>query len=239
MGMPAEVEIVGGTKEVLDALFHYFAEVDARFSTYKPESEIMRINRGELLLADASEEVREIFALAKATARDTQGYFSITTPDGTLDPSGLVKGWAIYNAAQRAEKLGYHNYFIDIGGDIQSKGSDAEGNPWSVGIRNPFSRDEIVKVIYPRGRGVATSGTAARGEHIYNPHAPKESLKNIVSLTVVGPNIYEADRYATAAFAMGARGIFFIEQLPEHEGYSIDVNGTATMTTDFARLTTI
>ncbi|TIX91826.1 MAG: FAD:protein FMN transferase, partial [Mesorhizobium sp.] len=96
------------------------------------------------------------------------------------------------------------------------------GHDWSVGIRNPFNAQEIVKIVYPRGRGLATSGTYVRGHHIYNPHAIDSPIQDIVSLTVIGADVLEADRFATAAFAMGRDGILFIERTPGLEGYVID-----------------
>ncbi len=233
MGMPITVEIVDSTETSLNAVFGYFTLVDARFSTYKLESETMKINRGELGESEYSEEMREIFALAEETKRDSDGYFSITRPDGSIDPSGLVKGWAIRNAAWLVENMGYKNYFLDAGGDIQSSGADASGQPWTIGIRNPFNRTEIVKVLRPHGRGVATSGTYVRGQHIYNPHEPDRAIEDIVSMTVIGPDIYEADRFATAAFAMGRGGIAFIERLRGFEGYLIDARGVGTMSSSF------
>ena len=237
MGMPVVVEIVGGTDDALEKVFDYFTSVDAQFSTYKKDSEISRINRGELGESDYSDEMREVFALAEQTKKDTNGFFNITKPDGSIDPSGLVKGWAIRNAAQLIERMGFANYLLDVGGDIQLGGVDELGEPWTVGIRNPFNRDEIVKVLLPGSRGVATSGSYIRGEHIYNPHTPGQQLHDIVSITVVGPDIYEADRYATAAFAMGREGIVFVERVPTLEGYMIDASGMATMTSGFTQLT--
>ena len=233
MGMPVTVELVGGTKESLQKVFDYFREIDERFSTYKPDSEISRINRGEITPDDYSGDMKEVFALSEKTKKETNGYFSITRPDGSIDPSGLVKGWAIRNAAKLAEKMGYRNYFLDVAGDIQSSGADAQGKEWTIGIRNPFNTAEIIKVLRPQGRGVATSGTYVRGQHIYNPHEPAQKLQEVVSLTVIGPDIYEADRFATAAFAMGRGGIVFIEQLLGFEGYSVDRAGMATMTDGF------
>jgi thiamine biosynthesis lipoprotein len=119
------------------------------------------------------------------------------------------------------------------GGDIQSCGRNASGLDWSVGIRNPFNTHEIIKVVYPRGRGVATSGTYARGQHIYNPFAIGDPVSEIVSLTVVAEDVCEADRFATAAFAMGRDGILFLEQRPGLEGYMVDSNGRATPTSGF------
>ena len=90
-----------------------------------------------------------------------------------------------------------------------------------------------MKVVELHNQGIATSGTYIRGQHIYNPFKKEDLITDIVSLTVIGPNVYEADRFATAAFAMGKEGINFIEQLPGLEGYIIDKNGVATMTSKF------
>jgi thiamine biosynthesis lipoprotein len=235
MGMHITVEIIDkkATPEVFEEVFSYFTSVDKQFSTYKNDSEIMRINRGEISVENYSKEVKEIFALAEKTKRETSGYFDIKKPDGTLDPSGVVKGWAIQNAAELLLKKGYKNFYIDAGGDVQSSGLNEEGEDWSIGIRNPFKQEEIVKIVYTKGKGIATSGSYLRGQHIYNPHTPQEKLLEIVSLTVIGENVLEADRFATAAFAMGRDGINFIEQLPGFEGYAIDKNGLATMTSNF------
>ena len=65
--------------------------------------------------------------------------------------------------------------------------------------------------------------------------APDALVTDVVSLSVIGPNIYEADRFATAAFAMGQEGIRFIERLEGFEGYMIDRHGQATFTSGFTR----
>ncbi|MDB5244888.1 MAG: thiamine biosynthesis protein [Parcubacteria group bacterium] len=238
MGMPIEVEIVSSGIEVgvtLEMAFQYLRNVDNRFSTYKKESEISRINRGEIGIGDVSEEMREVLDLAEKTKRETNGYFDVRRPDESIDPSGIVKGWAIRNTARLIDEAGYQNYSINAGGDIAMRGHNAAEKPWSVGIRNPFNQEEIIKVIYPRGNGVATSGSYIRGDHIYNPHTPSEKIESIVSLTVLGPNVLEADRFATGAFAMGEEGIIFIERLPGFEGYMIDKQGIATITSGFEK----
>ncbi len=235
MGMPITVNVVDTTDAaILDAVFAYFEEVDRRFSTYKPDSEIEAINQGRLAPCDYSDDMREVLALAEGTRCETDGFFDIHKADGSLDPSGIVKGWAIRNAAAIVARKGAHDFFIDAGGDIQSSGKNASGREWSVGIRNPFNPTEIIKIVYPRGRGVATSGTYVRGQHIYNPHAPENPVADIVSLTVIGPDILDADRFATAAFAMGTDGIYFIESMPGLEGYIVDSHGHAMPTSGFA-----
>lgn len=235
MGMPIAVEVLDPqvTSADLEEVFASFLAVDEIFSTYKEHSEISRLNRGELRLQDASAQVRAILRLSEQTRRQTQGYFDIHCPLG-LDPSGIVKGWAIRQAAHLLRQRGRQNFSIDAGGDIQLAGH-RQGQLWRVGIRNPFKRTENVTVLALSDCGVATSGTAVRGQHIYNPHQPQTPIGEIVSLTVIGPDIYEADRFATAAFAMGRQGIQFIEHLQGFEGYLIDAEARATLTSGFER----
>ncbi len=236
--MPITVEIVDQAyQKNLDEIFSYFEYVDKTFSTYKPNSEISKVNKGLLKNYEYSEDLRSILALSEQTKQLTNGYFDIQTPSGKLDPSGLVKGWAIHNAAKILAAQGFNNYYVEAGGDIQAAGKNTAGQKWSVGIKNPFNQKEIVKVLFISGQGVATSGTYIRGQHIYNPKNTVTPITDIASLTVIGPNIYEADRFATAAFAMGKDGINFIEHLPNFEGYLIDHKGLATFTSKFEQYT--
>ena len=235
MGMPITVEVVDPavTQDDLEDIFASFTMVDDVFSTYKETSEISRINRGELSEQDASAVVQTILSLSEQTRRETHGYFDIKSEEG-IDPSGLVKGWAIQQAADMLKQRGFRHFYIDAGGDIQVAGAN-QGRLWRIGIRNPFKRSENVKVLALTDRGIATSGSAIRGQHIYNPHDRETPILDVLSITVIGPNIYEADRFATAAFAMGREGIRFIEQLRGFEGYMIDAQARATFTSGFER----
>ena len=94
---------------------------------------------------------------------------------------------------------------------------------------------EIVKAVCLTNQGIATSGTYIRGQHVYNPFSPESQLTKIISITVIGPNVYEADRFATAAFAMQEKGIQFIESKENLEGYMIDSSGIATYTSGFEK----
>lgn len=236
--MPIVVEIVdeAATKKIFEEIFAYFKYIDEKFSVFKNSSEITAINNSQLRENDYSHDMKIILALAEETKKITNGYFDIIRPDGKRDPSGLVKGWAIYGASKILEGRGFQNFYVDAGGDIQARGTNSFNEPWRVGIQNPFAREtQIVRAIQIENRGVATSGTYIRGQHIYNPKKPGEPITDIVSLTVVGPNVYEADRFATAAFAMGKDGILFIEKLGGFEGYLIDKNGLATQTSNFEK----
>jgi thiamine biosynthesis lipoprotein len=224
MGMPITVVIPPSRgrppgEDAFEAVFGSFRAVDAQFSPYKPESEVSRISRGDLRTEDASPLMREVLDLCRQTQDLTDGWF---TPwfEGQFDPSGLVKGWAIHRASQLLDDLGYRDHCIEAGGDIEVRGFNDEGQPWEIGIRNPFDTSTLVKVLYLSDRGVATSGTYIRGRHIYNPKTG-ERIEGVPSLTVVGPNVYEADRLATPAYAMGEGGISWLATLPGIEAYQI------------------
>ena len=234
MGMPITVEIVDAPHaDTINIVFDYLNQVDARFSTFKDDSEICAFNRGEILPANLSVEMKEVLRWAAMTREQSKGFFEIRKPDGSLDPSGIVKGWAIRNAAQLIKQAGFTNFYVEAGGDIQAEGLNAEGQTWRVGIRSPFNNKDIIKVIALQGKGIATSGSYVRGQHIYNPHAPEKPIEDIVSLSVIGPDILEADRFATAAFAMGEQGIYFIENSAGFEAYMVSAQGIATQTTGF------
>lgn len=238
MGMPVTVAIhdAEGTANDIEAVFAFFRTVDGRFSPYKVTSELTRINAGIVPASRYSRDMRTILGLAERTKRETDGYFDAGAI-GRCDPSGVVKGWAIEGAAALLARRGYRNYFVDAGGDIRVAGRTLHGSPWRIGIRNPFNRQEIIKVVTLDGvttTAVATSGTYERGQHIYDPKNHR-LVDEIASLTVVGPTIVDADRFATGAFAMGVGGIEFIERLPGYEGYVVDATGVATMTSGFNR----
>lgn len=234
MGMPITVEIVDDVidEPIFQAVYDYFARVDERFSTYKASSEISRINAG-LPQSKWSAQMKRVLALCEQTKRQTNGFFDIKR-GGQIDPSGLVKGWAIRGAARILKHRGCKNYYIDAGSDIQVSGQSGDHSPWRVGIKNPFNESEIVKVLQISSQGVATSGNYIRGAHIYNPLGALDP--KVASLTIIGRDVYQADRFATAAFAMGeAAGVNFIENFPGLEAYLINDDKIATMTSGFGK----
>ncbi len=245
MGMPITVVIperealdrgggrFGSLAAAADAVFDSFRRVDERFSPYKPASETCRIDRGELDPAAASEEMREVLRLAEQTRQRTDGWFDVWN-HGRFDPSGLVKGWAIERAARILADDGFVSFCVEAGGDIEVRGANEEGRPWSIGIRNPFDPSTLIRRLALQNRGIATSGTYIRGKHIYNPHTGGPA-DEIASMTVVGENVYEADRFATAAFAMGPAGVEFMAGVPGCDAYMVDKSGMATFTPGFAR----
>jgi thiamine biosynthesis lipoprotein len=173
-----------------------------------------------------------VLDLCSETRTVSGGYFSAWA-SGEFDPSGVVKGWSLRRAAALLRRRGFTSFSIDGAGDIETRGRRS-GAPWRVGIRNPFEPDTIIKILAVTDRGVATSGNYIRGLHIYDPWTG-ERADAVASVTVVGPDVLDAARFSTAAFAMGERGITFLASLSSFEGYMVKKDGRALYTRGFAR----
>jgi len=203
MGMPILVDVRddGVDDRALDAVFEWFRAVDATFSTYKPESEVSRLSRGELRVGDASPYVQDVLARCEELREETDGYFDAYA-GGSLDPSGLVKGWSVDHAAAMLGLAGFADFAVNAGGDIRLVGRARPESSWRVGIQHPLVRDRIAAAVEGDYLAVATSGAYARGDHVLDPHTRRPPT-GILSVTITGPDLATADAYATAAFAMG------------------------------------
>lgn len=237
MGMPIGIDVRDARVDpsALDEAFDWFRWVDATFSPYKPDSEISRINRGELEVPDSHPEVRTILLWCDELRRETDGYFDIhtdhlpVTGGPGIDPSGLVKGWAVDRAAAILEAAGAENFSVNAGGDIRLQGGALPEPVWRVGIRHPIEHDKVAAVIETADLAVATSGTYERGEHIVDPHTGGAPA-GLLSVTIVGSDLATADAYATAAFAMGEGAAEWVPRLFGYEAMLITVDHTVLKT---------
>jgi thiamine biosynthesis lipoprotein len=197
------------------------------FSTYKPASQISRLARGELTIADCDPDVDEVLRRCADLREQTGGFFSVRA-GGQLDPSGFVKGWAVGKAADILTEAGTRMFSINAGGDIVLRGRPAPEELWRIGIRHPLDTDKLAAVLAGEDIAIATSGEYERGAHIVDPHSGAAPA-GLLSATIVGPDLATADAYATATFAMGAKGPEWAAALPGYE--------TLCITTDQAVLT--
>jgi thiamine biosynthesis lipoprotein len=129
----------------------------------------------------------------------------------TLDLGAVAKGLAVDAAAR--ELQAFRDFCIDAGGDIYCGGCNSKGEPWSVGIRHPRHRDELVDRILVTDCAVCTSGDYERGPHILDPRDAAAALR-VASATVIAPNAMLADAMATAAFVLGpGQGIDLLDRM--------------------------
>ena len=234
MGLPISVLARGeraATQEAqyaVAAVYAELTEVDARFSPYREDSEVSRLARGELLLEDCHPEVRQVVALCEHYRELTGGLFDATCPDGRWDPSGLVKGWAVERAARHLSAVPDLDWCLNAGGDVVVL--CPSGEPFNVGVQDPFDPSRVAVVVACLAGAVATSGTAARGEHLYDPRAGTAAV-GAASVTVVGPSLEMADVLATAAFV---GGLDVVAHVPGYEALCIGLDGQHASTPEWA-----
>jgi thiamine biosynthesis lipoprotein len=236
MGMPIVLdvrdEVVDG--DVVDEMFDWLRWVDATFSTYKHDSEISRLNRGELTRDDLHPEVAAVLARCEELREETDGYFDVRAAAAdVVDPSGLVKGWSVDRAAAMLDDAGLRNYALNAAGDMRLRGRAVPEWCWTVGIQHPLEQDNVARVLETNDLAIATSGLYARGEHVFDPHTHRPP-EGILSVTIAGPELATADAYATAALAMGAdRAVRWTARLRGYKAMTILADGRVLSTPGF------
>ncbi|WP_206068585.1 FAD:protein FMN transferase [Nonomuraea composti] len=200
---------LGDARRAVAEAVTWLHRVDAIFSPYREDSPMSRLGRGEIGLDDCPPEVTEVLDLCAAAAEASGGYSS-TRPAGLLDPSALVKGWAVEQASRMLVRHGAVNHCLNGGGDIQCAGRPAPDRPWRIAVAHPQRPGITATVVSGQDLAVATSGTVERGPHIIDPHTgrPARELASItitITITGTGTGLTMVDAYATAAFAMGGR----------------------------------
>jgi FAD:protein FMN transferase len=168
-----------------------FADLNDRFSLYRPDSELSRIAAGSLRMMDASTQLRDAYALALEWRTLTGGAFTPHRPDGVIDLSGIVKALAMDEAG--ALLADFDDWILNAGGDVLTSGQAA-----TVGIVDPHDRTQLLTSVRlgDSRRAVATSGSAERGDHIWG-------RGGFAQVTVVADDIITADVLATAIVSGG------------------------------------
>ena len=237
MGMPVSIHVRGAGARGEDvavtvaSVYTSLRAAEDVFSTWRPDSQVSRLQRGEISLAEADPDVREVHRLCEVARIRTRGWFDAwnAVPDrpGTFDPTGLVKTWAVARAARPLRALARARGFgfaIGAGGDVLTV-PGADGAPWEVGVEDPHDRTRVLATITAHDGGVATSGIVARGAHILDPHTGRR-VTGVLSVTVAGPSLMWADVFATAAVAMGPAGARWAAGLPDTSGIAVLADGT-------------
>ena len=204
-------------------------EADRMFSTYRADSFVSRLGRGEIGVADCPAEVAEVLALAELARVQSGGAFDVRLPDPdgrtVLDPSGVVKGWAVQRASRAFEALADTDYCLSAGGDMVCYVAHPDRPAWRIGIEDPHRPSRIVAVVPVRSGALATSALTHRGAHIVDARTG-EVPTGVASVTVVADDLAWADIDATAAFAQGAGALRWLESRPGRRGVVVFDDGT-------------
>lgn len=207
-------------------------ELDGIFSTWRAESPMSRIRRGQLRVGNAPRQVAEVMDLCEQARRLSRGWFDPWAMPGGVDPSGLVKGWAVERALAEVARSGVSAVLVNGGGDLAMLGEPAPGAPWRVGIRHPWRPDALACVLATRCP-LATSGTYERGAHLVDPRSGSAAAR-AASATVTGPSLALADAFATALAVGGDDMLGVLADVAGYEGYLIRPDGTEAATRGMA-----
>lgn len=217
MGMPISVHIRATEPSrpdiaaAVEHVFDHLRKVDAVLSTWRADSDLLRLQHRELDPGAAHGWVADVTELALEAEERTDGLFQAwrSRPQGRryFDPTGLVKGWAVSGAAAYLQTVDEIAWSIGAGGDVAAGvGRLMAGTEpiWRIGLENPRDRHQIADVVTLSRGAVATSGAAARGAHVVDP-ATGLGIDRSGSASVVGPDLTWADIWATAAWVDPAR----------------------------------
>lgn len=220
-------------------------EADRVFSLYKPESPISQLAAGKTSVAQCPPEVSEVWDECERWEKITDGWFSPFTAEHTFDPSGLVKTWAAGRAADSLVTAGITDFTLNAGGDVLISDGASGALDWRIGLAKPVSIADskagalaVVDLAGTVFRAMATSGSAERGSHIWNPKSDADPAKSLLQVSVIAKDLVEADVWATAAFAEGPNSLTRIDALPDLEALAILADGQIAATPGFMKLVT-
>jgi thiamine biosynthesis lipoprotein len=144
---------------------------------------------------------------------------TITLTKGVgLDFGGVAKGWAAHQALMRLQVEG--PALVDAAGDIAMSGPRSDGSPWQIGVADPFHDQGEIETLFLNECGVATSGKNRRRwlrdgvlkHHIINPLTNQPAETDVLTVTVVAPNVMQAEAAAKCTFILGSQaGLEWIE----------------------------
>ncbi|WP_369195273.1 FAD:protein FMN transferase [Streptomyces djakartensis] len=219
MGFPVSVRVddPGFPAGPVEELFAWLRETDARFSPFRPDSEVSRLDRGELLAG--SPALREVLDLCEEYRLATGGAFDARLPGRGLDPCAVVKGWSVQRGAELLRTAGARRFCLNAGGDVV-----VGGGPWRVGVRHPEHAGLLCAVVDLTDGAVATSARYERGDHILDGRTGRPAT-GLLAVTVVAPTLTEADAVATAAFALGAQGARWAASREHCEVFAVEEGG--------------
>jgi len=153
-------------------------------------------------------------------------------PDLHLDFGGIVKGWAAHQAAEKLKGIG--PALVDAGGDIAVSGPQADGQPWPIGVADPFSPTENLDLLQIEGGGLATSGRNRRrwlqgnqwNHHIIDPRSGAPAETDVLTATVMAPSVIEAETAAKTCLILGGQnGLDWLEADPSLAGMLVLEDG--------------
>lgn len=237
MGMPISIDIRDAqahqdpdrAERALDASFSELRRADATFSLWRSDTPMARLSDGRARLADMPDDVVEVLRRCVHAAAATGGAFTARRLDGRVDPTGLVKGWAVDRVGRILTEAGLRHWCINAAGDVLVHGQARPGEGWTVGIVDPLQSGRLIDTVTLTVGALATSGSAERGGHIWD-RAHGRAARGVIAATVQARDIVRADVLATAAVVRGRDAVAWLETCAGVEGLVVHDDGSVAVT---------
>jgi thiamine biosynthesis lipoprotein len=199
-------------------------ELDRLFTTWNPYSPMSLLRSGGIGLDEVPPEIPLVIELCRQARALSKGWFDPWAMPGGMDPTGLVKGWAVEQALGIVKSAGVEAAMVNGGGDIALLGCPPAGGAWRIGIRHPW-RAEALACVLETSSAVATSGCYERDWHLVNPRNGTRPAAT-ASATVTGARLAFADALATALAVAGDEVLELVGCIDGYEAYLIRADGS-------------
>lgn len=164
-------------------------------------------------------------------------------PRVSLNVNAIAQGYSVDIVAAFLESNGIHNYMVDIGGEIKTKGVNPNGKTWSIGIDKPIDNnqikgEELQVILKIKNASIATSGNyrkfyevdGIKYSHTIDPLTGYPVSHSLLSASVITDECILADAYATAFMVMGfEKSKEFLKNHPELKAYMVYADEDGTM----------
>lgn len=212
-----QITVDAETASLLDYAFACFRLSNGLFDvTSGLLRQVWDFKSGRLPDRQAIEQMLPRIGLDKVTWRNST--LTFTCPGMELDFGGLGKEYAVDRATETCQALGIRHGLVDLGGDIRLIGGRHDGEPWSIGIRNPREPEAAVACIELQSGALATSGDyerfmevdGVRYCHLLNPQTGWP-VRGLASVSVIADTCLAAGTLATIAMLKGDGGAAWLD----------------------------
>ena len=154
-------------------------------------------------------------------------------PEVKLSFGSVAKGYVADKTVEFLKENGINRALINLGGNVYCLGKNVNGTAYNIGIKKPFSENEIIDSItlMTVGTSVVTSGVYERYfesdgviyHHIFDTSTGYPIDNGIYSVTVTGESSLICDYLSTALFVTYGNDELFNNLRKNYKEYGIKI----------------
>lgn len=220
-----DVAVNHDTADIITAAKQYYTLTNGKFDiTVGAVSQLWDFNAGVL-----PKDQNIAAAIAKINYNNIEINGNTVNANGcVIDLGAIAKGYIADKLKEDLKAKGVEKAVVNLGGNICVWGQE-----YTVGIRRPFTDDEVVAKVSVNNKTVATSGVYERCferdgvnyHHILDAKTGYPAESDLLSATVICADGAAADALSTVCILMGKqKAIEIIEQTENTQAVFVDKN---------------